>query len=153
MKNIKLLSLVVLALGVVACDPYDDTKGGTPNVVGAGAANAIDGVDAVEGTVSGEAWTVAGVTCGGVLDADDVVVNPGAFDNSYFYVTLESADRRRARADVADRLHARGRSHHHPGPRARGLLVHVLHPFVGLAERGWVDPHLPGGDGWIGGMV
>jgi hypothetical protein len=89
MKNIKLLSLVVLALGAVACDPYDDEEGGTPNIVTAGAANIPDGVDAVVGAAAGDAWTVADVPCGGVVDDDDVVQNPGAFDNSYFYVTFD----------------------------------------------------------------
>lgn len=89
MRTSHLLSLAAVALLAVACDPYDDVKGGTPNVVGVGAANTIDGMEPVEGTAAATGWTVAGATCGSVEDDDHAIVNPGALDQSYFYITLD----------------------------------------------------------------
>lgn len=95
MRNFHLLTLVAVALLAVACDPYDDVKGGTPNVIGAGAANTFDGLDPVEAVQAATGWTVAGVGCGGAVDphgpgaADDEVLNPGLLDLSYFYITLD----------------------------------------------------------------
>jgi hypothetical protein len=89
MKTIRLLSLVLLAAASVACDPYDDVKTGTPEIITVIAANSIDGVDPVLGTSGDAGWTVTGATCGGVLDDADAVVNPGAFDQSYFVIVFD----------------------------------------------------------------
>lgn len=137
MKNFKWMSLVVLALVAVACDPYEDVASGTPNIVGAGAANVVDGVDAVEGTAAGDAWTVAGVPCGNVTDSHDVVLNPGAFDNSYFYVTLDrQIDGGLVQTSVTDCTPVAGSIAVTPAPAAGNAWYACYTPSSGSPNQG-----------------
>ncbi|WP_242338337.1 MULTISPECIES: hypothetical protein [Anaeromyxobacter] len=88
MKNTKWLSLVAVAALAVACDPYSDAKKGSPQIVAVTAANLAGGADAVSADRTGEAWSSAG-TCGGILDKDKAVVNPGQFDATTIFVTFD----------------------------------------------------------------
>lgn len=95
MKNLKWMSLALVAVFAVACDPYEDEKTGTPNIVTVMATNPIEGLDAVLGTASGEAWTVANVPCG--------AVEAGQLDNSLFFIVLDrQVDGALVQVDTAD---------------------------------------------------
>lgn len=81
MKNLKWLSLALVAVFAAACDPYDDEKTGTPSIVTVIASNPYELLDPVLGTASGEAWTVADVPCG--------TIAAGELDNSVFFIVLD----------------------------------------------------------------
>jgi hypothetical protein len=68
MKNIKLLSLVVLALGAVACDPYEDVKRGTPSLLSVTAADFGGGVGFTSTNVTPEGTATLDITCQDVCD-------------------------------------------------------------------------------------
>jgi hypothetical protein len=153
MRNFHLLTLVAVALLAVACDPYDDVKGGTPNVVGVGAANTLDGMDAVEGTAAAAGWTVAGATCGGVTDADDNVVNAGAFDQSYFYITLDrQIDGALVQTSVTDCTPVAGTLTIDPAPAAGNSWYTCYSPASPSPDQGGsivvYQAAAGGSDGW-----
>jgi hypothetical protein len=154
MKNLLRISLVVVGLVSIACDPYDDVSGGTPNVVAAGAANVIDGVDAVEGTGASNVWTVAGVPCGGITDAANVVQNPNQFDNSYFYVTFDrQIDGALVQSSVTDCTPATGSTLTiTPAPSGGNIWYTCYTPSSGTSAEGGsivVYQAPPGGsEGW-----
>ena len=64
MKNIKWMSLALVAVFAVACDPYDDAKGGTPQVRSIFASSQGDLVEATPAATAG-AWIIedAGSFC------------------------------------------------------------------------------------------
>jgi hypothetical protein len=82
MKNIKWLSLVVLALGAVACDPYDDAKSGTPNLLSVTAADFGGGAGfSTTGdtdSVSADGTATLDITCADICEAFHVDPADGA---------------------------------------------------------------------------
>jgi len=56
----KNIALILAGLATIACDPFQDAKGGAPAINAAMVSGA--GIDPVEGTAANGAWTINGVT-------------------------------------------------------------------------------------------
>jgi hypothetical protein len=101
MKNFKWMSLALVAMFAVACDPYDDEKTGTPNIASVTVADfdTLHGFSATQG--AGGAWTV-NIDCAALTEAycgpdfndpEDPADGPGVFTSLEALTLFVSMDR------------------------------------------------------------